>query len=1109
MRRRKGLGQGSLEKDAAQVRVLSLLAGSVAASTVDHGTLLGLSDDDHPQYLRVDGGHTLTGNLSVAAGVTIDGVDISEFKVAYDAHILNASAHHAPVTAGDGIGVVGQQVAVDSTVVRTTRTLTAGNGLTGGGTLAADRTFAVGAGDGITVAADTVAVDSTVVRTTLVLTAGDGLTGGGTLAANRTFNVGAGDGITVAADTVALTTPGTLSVSSTNAAAGSHTHAITASSAPGTAVSLLKTATGGGLTLDNFSVTNDAGVGGTLTTAYLAVTGNVSSNLVPTLTDTYDLGSSSKLWRKGWLSELESILFVENTVQVIGGWFMVPHAAGTLQEDVDGSQTDIDFGISLTVNDFVLLRGNLSVEYMQVTVEVTPGSVYTVTRDVDGTGANTWPQGQVFVVLGYTGDGRIEFDAQTAGPQIRISEQGATYNAQTERVRLGEMDGWKAAVTGYGIGIGDPTTTYLYYTPADGLVIAADGSGVTNIDGGNIQTGTVTATQLTADAIDGMTITGATIRTAASGARIEMNSTHIFGTDGTTTQWEALSATGELTAAAGGVVLNENGITIVDSRLLRMEADSVFIAEFGPSQNTNVRLLASGGISAELITDENIRTGADWNDDAADYLITSGTSYAGRDCGQFIWNNGLLTSGTVWTDWFTLPTGAFGVVAGYWVAYSSDGYRLPPIQFNDGGSTTATPTGKALTTTGTWGYFEVVAPVPSGATQVRFYQSLNGITPWTTEIFYLSGVTIRPLLDSFSLISLENDSDLVLQAGGNVVVKSVGDVELRPDGQVSLYSDLVSYYNGILLVNNGLSGYPTAPDATSLTIWGGDVDIAHGGISIGVSSYLSTPNDGDIWVGADGRFAGGLYVGSVATDPAAGEIYAASDIRVAGGLYVGSVATNPGTGDIYATADVRIGSGLAVGYTGAAPATGEVDIYNGTTLMGAFSTSDTTWFRINQSVAKNIYTPQSIVAGGGFSTYSGSVPGSGSILYVGDLISRKSSVNYTGYIYVPLADALVVYNGSSLTTGGYTIDFTSYSVPASAKALSLRLTITSATAGAYAYLWDTTSVNMAAPYCSVQVAGGLDSDSAVTALANSGPALRLVVGGATCTVYLMVLGYFI
>jgi hypothetical protein len=83
-------------------------------------------------------------------------------------------------------------------------TITAGDGLTGGGDLTANRTFNVGAGDGISVAADSVAVNSTVVRTSTTITAGDGLTGGGDLTANRTFNVGAGDGISVAADSVAV-----------------------------------------------------------------------------------------------------------------------------------------------------------------------------------------------------------------------------------------------------------------------------------------------------------------------------------------------------------------------------------------------------------------------------------------------------------------------------------------------------------------------------------------------------------------------------------------------------------------------------------------------------------------------------------------------------------------------------------------------------------------------------------------------------------------------------------------------------------------------------------------------------------------------------------------
>jgi hypothetical protein len=52
-------------------------------------------------------------------------------------------------------------------------------------------------------------------HTTVTLTAGAGLTGGGTIAASRTFDVGAGNGISVAADAVAVSGGNTLTVNST------------------------------------------------------------------------------------------------------------------------------------------------------------------------------------------------------------------------------------------------------------------------------------------------------------------------------------------------------------------------------------------------------------------------------------------------------------------------------------------------------------------------------------------------------------------------------------------------------------------------------------------------------------------------------------------------------------------------------------------------------------------------------------------------------------------------------------------------------------------------------------------------------------------------------
>lgn len=68
-------------------------------------------------------------------------------------------------------------------VVRTSRTLTAGTGLTGGGDLSANRSFALSAGS----IASLALADTAVQPTRQVNTTGTGLTGGGDLSANRTI----------------------------------------------------------------------------------------------------------------------------------------------------------------------------------------------------------------------------------------------------------------------------------------------------------------------------------------------------------------------------------------------------------------------------------------------------------------------------------------------------------------------------------------------------------------------------------------------------------------------------------------------------------------------------------------------------------------------------------------------------------------------------------------------------------------------------------------------------------------------------------------------------------------------------------------------------------
>lgn len=189
--------------------------------------------------------------------------------------------------------------------------------------------------------------------------------------------------------------------------------------------------------------------------AGLTLTGDVSSSLIPHVTDTYDLGSSTKLWRKAWVSELDAILFAQNTVSVVGGWLIVAKNEGLIPvgQDVGTSDTTIDFGQSMTANDFVLFRSAGQVEYVKIT-SLSSGTRYNVTRNVDGSGANAWPAGSVYVVLGNAGNGRIEINSNST-PRISLLTQGSTYNAQTEYLRVGDLNGnWGYGSETYGFAVG-------------------------------------------------------------------------------------------------------------------------------------------------------------------------------------------------------------------------------------------------------------------------------------------------------------------------------------------------------------------------------------------------------------------------------------------------------------------------------------------------------------------------------------------------------------------------------------------------------------------------------------------------------------------------------
>ena len=225
---------------------------------------------------------------------------------------------------------------------------------------------------------------------------------------------------------------------------------------------------------------------------YLLVDGTraVAGNLLPDATDTRDLGSSTKLWRKGWLSELDAVVFAENTITLLGGWFWITKDQGTLGADVAAGDKTINFDKEMTPNDFVVMRITGAVEYIKVGTLVS-GTTYNVTRNLDGTGANAWVKGTPFAVMGNTGDGRIELNAYDT-PRLQILTQGDTYDAQTEVIRLGDLNGsYGISSALYGIGIGDYAGgNYLRYDPTNNFImkmgsggVQFDKSGISLIDG--------------------------------------------------------------------------------------------------------------------------------------------------------------------------------------------------------------------------------------------------------------------------------------------------------------------------------------------------------------------------------------------------------------------------------------------------------------------------------------------------------------------------------------------------------------------------------------------------------------------------------------------------
>ena len=416
------------------------------------------------------------------------------------------------------------------------------------------------------------------------------------------------------------------------------------------------------------------------------------AHVLPNVTDTYDIGDPTKWWRSQYVSQINAAVFAENVIQLLGGWFIVGHAQGTLQSAVATGSATADFGTAMTPNDFVLIKSHdtgsaVKTEYMQVGTLVS-GTTYNVTRDVAAAHGTdpAWAEGTPWLNLGYTGDGRIEFNAYDT-PRMQMFTQGATYNAQTEVLRVGDLNaGWGYVAETYGVALGEYGASKVNLTmdPTNGLRIrnnttvlgqwAADGSlviGEVAADKSNvyITAGAVyirnNTTLLGGWLANGVIVVG---ETANSKNRIDINPA--VGVSFIYRNASAVDATRMLLSAAGVLSINDSSGAAVFTFDASAGAEFTKPLTLGSSggiyqgtgtfasPTTGLKIYNSGGVGlleawgagtkqAYLGTDGKLYAGAGVVTlDANGITITEGQAAAN----SLTWKNGAATVGTIWAD---------------------------------------------------------------------------------------------------------------------------------------------------------------------------------------------------------------------------------------------------------------------------------------------------------------------------------------------------------------------------------------------------------------------------------------------------------------------------
>lgn len=237
------------------------------------------------------------------------------------------------------------------------------------------------------------------------------------------------------------------------------------------------------------------------------------------------------------VTAVATIVGVTDTLPVMAaiGGRLVVGASTNLAADLTSVATTISVDSNVFANgDRVLLQsvvaGVQQTEYLAIT-SVSSGTgpyTYTVTRNLDGSGANSWIRNDRIVSLGQTGNSFIDIysvaglkSAAEVGPSmVGNIRNSATYNDWTPRWAIGNLNGLYGYATNiYGAAFGVPTGAWIKIDPTNGIRIGHNVTTNIAIDAaGNASfSGTITAGTISGWTIGATSITGGNATLHSSG----------------------------------------------------------------------------------------------------------------------------------------------------------------------------------------------------------------------------------------------------------------------------------------------------------------------------------------------------------------------------------------------------------------------------------------------------------------------------------------------------------------------------------------------------------------------------------------------------------------